>query len=112
MIINRIVEVINDEFLPTIKKQVLGGESIVITENKYDIDSYVVHFQRIFSDPLAVDIVLDILSERGYNIRFHQSKSFVPKSVDLTTGDIKSDLEILYIFKVSFKRPVLRLDTL
>lgn len=58
-----------------------------------------------------MDIVLDVLSERGFFVTAHKETRTIPVKVDLKTGDIISESMSEWVFLIRFKRSVIRMDS-
>ena len=58
----RVIETITHEFMHIVRRQALSGRAIIRSEN------------RIFSEPSAIDMALDLLSERGYTVTLDYNK--------------------------------------
>lgn len=65
---------------------------------------------RLFNDELAVEMVLDVLAERGFHATSYQIKQIIPTSVDLTTGQIHNEQTVIHVFDIRFKRSFIRQD--
>ena len=57
---------------------------------------------------MAVNMVLDVLSERGYHVMYDNDRIPIPERVDLSTGAISYLERRLHRFEVSFKPPEIR----
>lgn len=92
----RVIAVITNEFLHIIRRQALSGRAIIRSQND------------IFSEPLAIDMALDLLSERGYSITLDYNKVLVPSSVNLQTGEIINSVTKVFEFAIEFPKPTIR----
>ena len=61
---------------PSSKAHAISGLSAVNTEDP------------VFEDPLALAMLIDVFSERGYHATVDKRKAVIPERVDLTTGEI------------------------
>jgi len=95
---HRVIDMIQEEFLPRMKQQSISGEAQIRTKNS------------IFNQPLALEMVLDVLAERGYHVAYHPIVSEVPVKVDLSTGEISCKTTTVLVFNVKFKRSIIRSD--
>jgi len=93
-----VVNMIQEEFLPRMRQQSISGEAQIRTKN------------AIFDQPLALEMTLDILAERGYRVAYHPIVSEIPIKVDLKTGDILCKTTTTLVFNVRFKHSVIRSD--
>jgi len=60
------------------------------------------------SQPMLIDIVLDILSERGYHVFFDSKEVETPELFDAQTFRIKVSRKKLYFFHIEFQRHSIR----
>jgi adenylate kinase len=92
----RTVDIINEKFIPIITRHALSGRSIVNTEDP------------IFEDPLALFMLIDIFSERGFHATVDKNNQKVPERVDLETGEIHGSVKSLYRIQIHFKGSEIR----
>ncbi len=70
---------IDNEALPILKRCSLAGHAELKTHNP------------LFSQhPLAAEMLMDILTDRGFATAYFVDEQVVPASVDLQTGEIKN----------------------
>lgn len=74
------LDVITHDFLHIIKKQALNGRAVIRSQNP------------IFKQPEAINICLDLFSERGFRVVLDVFKEKVPSHVDLQTGKITCEV--------------------
>jgi adenylate kinase len=91
-----VLKIIQEEFLHIMRRQALSGMAIIRTENE------------IFNDPLALNMVLDVLTERGYQVILDSEKKLIPERIDPTTNEIICKSKRLFHFEVQFSRPKIR----
>jgi adenylate kinase len=87
----RTVELINSKFMPIIARHALSGRAIVNTEDS------------IFEDPLALSMLIDIFSERGFHAVVDKNMQEIPERVDLTTGRIYGRTKAVFRIQINFK---------
>jgi len=92
------VNIIQKDFVPVLEKHAMAGHAQIRTQNKF------------FENEIAVDTVLDILSERGFHATAFKLVQHIPKRIDLNTGDIQNEQMTTYVFDIRFKHAALRLD--
>lgn len=116
---------IDSEIMPVIKRHSIAGRasvrtweiSILFFTSFQNIRScFFTSFQNIrenpsCSQPMLIDIVLDILSERGYHVFFDSKDLETPESIDPQTYRIKVSRKKIYFFHVEFQRHHIRHDT-
>jgi adenylate kinase len=59
-------------------------------------------------DPMYIDILMDILSERGYIVSVDSRSVSIPVKVDLATGEIMTHEQTTYLFDVRFTQHQIR----
>lgn len=82
--------------VPVIVRHALAGQCVVKTES------------ALFEDATTVEMVLDILAERGYHAVYEEHRTPVPRSIDLETGVITSAERRLHTFEIRFHPPEIR----
>ena len=92
----RTVDLIKDKFMPIIKRHALSGRAVVNSEDP------------IFDDPLALAMLIDIFSERGFHATVDKRMQQVPERVDLETGEIHSRVKSVYRIQIFFKGSEIR----
>ncbi len=92
----RIVELIKAKFIPIITRHALSGRAHVNTED------------AIFDDPVAISMLIDIFSERGFHAVVDKHIHEVPERVDLMTGKIHSRTKFIYRIQIHFKGSKIR----
>lgn len=91
-----VIEVLKSEMLHIVKRQALSGRAIVRSNNP------------IFAQQQAIDMALDILTERGFQVVLDLKRKLLPVSVDLKTGQVISKETRVYEFQIEFPRPTIR----
>ena len=92
----RTVEIINEKFMPITTRHALSGRSIVNTEDP------------LFDDPLALFMLIDIFSERGFHATVDKNNQRIAERVDLETGEIQGCVKSLYRIQIRFKGSEIR----
>jgi adenylate kinase len=87
----QVVNVIREKFMPIIVRHALSGRAHV---NSAD---------PLFHQPLALSMLIDIFSERGFHATVDKHIQEVPERVDLQTGSIECCQKIVYRVEVNFK---------
>jgi len=87
---------IEQNVMPVIVRHVLAGRCVVKTDH------------ALFERDDAVDMVLDILSERGYHAVYQEQRIPVPRSVDASSGTITCQDRIQHTFEIFFHPPEIR----
>jgi adenylate kinase len=92
----KIVEVIDEKFMPIILRHAVSGRAYINSED------------AIFDDPLALAIFIDIFSERGYQAAVNVRPEEVPDRIDLKTGKIETRRKKVFRFSIHFQGSVIR----
>jgi adenylate kinase len=83
-------EHIYHKFMPIIIRHAISGMALINSEDK------------LFDDPLALQMLLDVFSERGYHTSIDIRKLDIPSRVNLNTGEIQLSTKRIYSFRVRF----------
>jgi adenylate kinase len=86
----KVVAIIEKKMLPIIKRHAISGMALVNSEDP------------LFDDPVALAMLIDIFSERGYHAVVDLHRVDIPERVDPATGQIISRLKKVYRIRVSF----------
>jgi adenylate kinase len=92
----RTVNIINVKFMPIINRHALSGRAVV---NSVD---------PIWQDPLAIAMLIDIFSERGFHAVVDKHIQEIPEKVDLETGIIHRTEKAVYRIQIHFKGSEIR----
>jgi adenylate kinase len=82
--------------VPVVVRHALAGRCVVTTDS------------TLFEDATTVDMVLDILAERGYHAVYQEQRTPVPQRVDVQTGVITCQDRTLHRFEIRFHPPEIR----
>jgi adenylate kinase len=85
-----VVDFIQDKMMPIIKRYAVSGRAMVNTEDV------------LFEDPVALAILIDIFSERGFRASVDIRHQDVPVRFDLTTGLIETRIKRVYRITILF----------
>jgi adenylate kinase len=86
----RVVGFIQERMMPVIKRYAVTGRATVNTEDE------------LFHDALALAILIDIYSERGFQAMVDIHRQEIPERVDLETGMISTRLKKIYRITIFF----------
>ncbi|MDE0834899.1 MAG: nucleoside monophosphate kinase [Akkermansiaceae bacterium] len=92
----RVVDFIQEKMMPVIKRYAVTGRATVNTE------------EAIFHDPVALAILIDIYSERGFQAMVDIHLQEIPERVDLETGMISTRLKKIYRITIFFSGSKIR----
>jgi adenylate kinase len=82
--------------MPIVTRHALSGRASVGIEDP------------IFDDPLAIAMLIDIFSERGFHAMMDKKVEEIPESVDLSTGNIHCRKKNVYRIQIRFKGSEIR----
>lgn len=77
----------------------MAGEAIFKTVDKVFLEQ-----------PISIDMLIDVLTDRGFHVWYEEEKKHVPAKVDLSTGTIHSSTEIVHLFRIKFRVTSVRAD--
>jgi adenylate kinase len=92
----RVVDTIREKFMPIIVRHALSGRAHV---NSEDV---------LFREPLALSMLIDIFSERGFHAVVDKHIHSVPERIDLTTGAVQLREKIVFRVQINFKGSEIR----
>ncbi len=95
-LLKRVVGLIKTKFIPIIQRHALSGRAHVNSEDP------------IFEDPMAIAMLIDLFSERGFHAVVDKHIREVPDRVDLETGVIHSRTKVIYRIQIHFKGSKIR----
>ena len=91
-----VVDFIQEKMMPVIKRYAVTGRATVNTET------------TLFHNPIALAILIDIFSERGFQAMVDIHRQEIPERFDLTTGKIETRLKKVYRMTVFFSGSKIR----
>src|SRR6187455_3346834 len=95
-LLTQVVELVATKFMPIIERHALSGRAHVNSEDP------------IFNEPLAIPMLIDLFSERGYHAVVDKHIQEVPERVDLATGAIKCRSKVVYRIEINFEASKIR----
>jgi adenylate kinase len=95
-LLSQIVDLIQTKFMPIITRHALSGRAHV---NSVD---------PIFNEPLAIPMLIDVFSDRGFHAVVDKHIQEVPERFDLTTGEISCRPKDVYRIQIRFKASKIR----
>jgi adenylate kinase len=95
-LLSQMVDLVANKFMPIITRHALSGRAHVNSEDP------------IFNERLAIPMLIDIFSERGYHAVVDKHIQEIPERVDLTTGQIESRTKVVYRIQVTFEASKIR----
>lgn len=92
----KVVDLISTRFMPIVTRHALSGRASVGIEDP------------IFDDPLAIAMLIDIFSERGFHAMMDKKVEEIPESVDLSSGKVQCRKKNVYRIQIRFKGSEIR----
>lgn len=86
----KVVQFIEKKVVPIVIRHAISGTALVNTE------------ESVLDDPLALAMLIDVFSERGYHAAVDLHRIEVPEKFDLVTGQITCRLKKVYRIQVRF----------
>ena len=87
----KVVDQIQEKFMPIITRHALSGRATVNSE------------AEIFSDPLALSMLIDIFSERGFHATIDKNIREIPERIDMKTGEIIKSNKMVFRIHLRFQ---------
>ena len=91
-----VVALIKSDFMPIIERHAISGMAVVNTED------------TVLNDPVALAMLIDIFSERGYHAIVDVNQEEIPDSIDPKTFKIKTRIKRIFRVRVQFKGSEIR----
>jgi adenylate kinase len=95
-LLQSVVGFVQEKMMPVIKRYAVTGRATINTED------------TLFHDTLAVAMLIDIFSERGFQAMVDIHRLEIPERVDLTTGEITTRHKRVYRMTVFFSGSKIR----
>ena len=95
-LLSRVIMFIEKKMMPIILRHAISGVAHINTED------------TVLDDPLALAMLIDVFSERGYHAAVDIHRIDVPEKVDLKTGIIESKVKKVYRIRIRFQGSEIR----
>ena len=95
-LLQRVTDFIQNKMMPIIARHAIPGAADINTEDS------------LFDDPLALAILIDVFSERGFQATADLHRVEIPDQIDLKTGRITCRTKKVYRFHVRFRGSEIR----
>jgi adenylate kinase len=92
----KVVAFVKEKIIPIVLRHAISGVAQVNTEDP------------VLGDPLALAMLIDIFSERGYHAVVDLHRIEVPESFDLQSGQIKCRLKKVFRIQIRFQGSEIR----
>jgi adenylate kinase len=93
---SRVVKLIHKKFIPIITRHAISGRAFVNSED------------AILDHPLALAMLIDIFSERGFHAVVDKQIKELPEEVDLESGEIRRRVKRVYRIQIRFRGSEIR----
>jgi hypothetical protein len=94
---SEVIRLIDAEVIPVLKQSSLAGSAEYRTQTPL-----------LRTHPHAVDILIDVLSDRGFSVAHTLEERLVPERIDLATGEIACRPDPIHIFRITFDKENVR----
>ena len=91
-----VVTFIEKKMIPIVIRHAISGVALINTEDP------------VLEDPMALAMLIDVFSERGYHAVVDIHKIEIPEKVDLATGAIKCRTKKVYRIQIRFQGSEIR----
>jgi adenylate kinase len=91
-----VVAFIEEKVLPIVLRHAISGTAHINTEDK------------LMDDPLALAMLIDVFSERGYHAGVDIHRIEIPDHIDLATGKVTSRVKKVYRIEIRFQGSEIR----
>jgi len=92
----KVTQFIENKIIPIVLRHAISGVALINTEN------------AVLDDPLALAMLIDVFSERGYHAAVDIHRIDVPEKLDLKTGEIKCRVKKVYRIQIRFQGSEIR----
>jgi adenylate kinase len=92
----KVVQFIEKKMIPIVIRHAISGVALINTED------------AVLQDPLALAMLIDVFSERGYHAAVDIHKIEIPERVDLTTGAIVCRTKKVFRIQIRFQGSEIR----
>lgn len=95
-LLGKVVSFIEKKILPIVLRHAISGVAHINTEDS------------LLDDPLALAMLIDVFSERGFHAAVDLHRIEIPEKFDLTTGHIKCRVKKVYRIQIRFQGSEIR----
>ena len=92
----KVIAFIENKIIPTVLRHAISGTAHINTEDK------------LLEDPLALAMLIDVFSERGYHAGVDIHRIEIPDRVDLATGKLASRTKKVFRIQIRFQGSEIR----
>lgn len=87
---SKVVQFIEKKIVPVVIRHAISGVTLINTED------------AVLQNPLALAMLIDVFSERGYHAVVDIHKIEIPEKIDLTTGAIQCRMKKVFRIQIRF----------
>jgi hypothetical protein len=87
-----VIEFIEGKMMPIVVRHAMSGVANINSEDD------------LFQDPVALTMLIDVFSERGFHVTVDVTRACVPVRIDLQSGKIFSEEKKVFRFSVRFRK--------
>ena len=91
-----VITFIEEKILPIVLRHAITGIAHINTEDK------------LLADPLAMAMLIDVFSERGYHAAVDLHRIEIPDSIDLATGKVTCRMKKVFRIEIRFQGSEIR----
>ncbi|MFT5088236.1 MAG: adenylate kinase [Candidatus Latescibacterota bacterium] len=91
-----VIDLINERFMPIVTRYAITGRTVINSED------------TLFENPLALTMLIDIFSERGYQALVDVNKVDIPVRINPETYEIICEHKLVYRFQIRFAASAIR----
>ncbi len=92
----RVIGYIENKVMPIVMRHAISGRANINSEDP------------VFDDPLALAMLIDVFSERGFHATVDVQRLEIPYFMDMQTGEIQARHKKVYRFTIRFKGSQIR----
>jgi adenylate kinase len=92
----QVIDFVENKMMPIVVRHAISGRADINSEDP------------LFDDPLALAILIDIFSERGFQATADLQRVEIPERFDLQTGEIQCRQKKVFRFSIRFKGSQIR----
>ena len=92
----KVTAFIEKKIIPIVLRHAISGTALINAE------------EAVLEDPLALAMLIDVFSERGYHAVVDIHKIEIPEKIDLQTGEIKCRLKKVFRVQIRFQGSEIR----
>ncbi|TWT93879.1 nucleoside monophosphate kinase [Stieleria varia] len=93
---HKVIELIESKLVPIVLRHAISGQAIISSEDE------------MLDDPLALQMLIDVFSERGFHAVIDLRRREIPERIDLQTGEVTCRIQKVYRISIRFKGSEIR----